>query len=107
MAYLNKQKHWNKNIPNMVNLYLIEMHNFLSSLKKKIKKDSKIGIVVGNSSYQGVPVATDLILGEIAQSLGFKVKEIIVTRNNETSSQQYKKIGNLIKYIRESIIILE
>ena len=36
-----------------------------------------------------------------------KVKEIIVTRNNETSSQQYKKIGNLIKYIRESIIILK
>ena len=107
MAYLSKQKHWNKNIPNMVNLYFIEMHNFLASLKKKIKKDSKIGIVVGNSSYQGVPVATDLILGEIAQSLGFKVKEIIVTRNNETSSQQYKKIGNLIKYIRESIIILE
>ena len=44
---------------------------------------------------------------EVYKSLGFKVKEIIVTRNNETSSQQYKKIGNLIKYIRESIIILE
>ena len=36
-----------------------------------------------------------------------QVKEIIVTRNNETSSQQYKKIGKLIKYIRESIIILK
>ena len=104
---LNKQKHWNKNIPNMEKLYFIEMANFLNTLKKKMKKNSKIGIVVGNSSYQGVPVATDLILSEIAKSLGYKIKEIIVTRNNETSSQQYKKIGNLIKYIRESIIIFK
>ena len=104
---LDKQKHWNKNIPNMVKLYFIEMTNFLNTLKKKMKKNSKIGIVVGNSSYQGVPVAADLILSEIAKSLGYKIKEIIVTRNNETSSQQYKKIGNLIKYIRESIIILK
>jgi hypothetical protein len=107
MRCLNKKKHWNKNIPNMVNLYFIDMLNFLESLKNKVKKNSIIAIVVGNSSYQGVPVATDLILSEIAQSLGYKVKEIIVTRNNETSSQQYKKIGKLIKYIRESIIILE
>ena len=104
---LNKEEHWNKNIPNMVNLYFIDMLNFLESLKNKMKKNSVIAIVVGNSSYQGIPVATDLILSEIAQSLGYKVKEIIVTRNNETSSQQYKKIGKLIKYIRESIIILK
>ena len=104
---LNKEEHWNKNIPNMVNLYFIDMLNFLESLKNKMKKNSVIAIVVGNSSYQGIPVATDLILSEIAQSLGYKVKEIIVTRNNETSSQQYKKIGKLIQDIRESIIILK
>lgn len=104
---LNKSKHWDKKIPLMVDLYFKEMSVFYSSLYKKMKKNGKVAVVVGNSAYAGIPVLTDLIMAEIINHVGFKINEIIVARKNETSSQQYKKIGNKIKYIRESIIIFE
>jgi len=104
---LNLSVLWDKRIPKMIILYFLEMQSFLEVLYKKQKESSSIAIVVGNSAYGGMPVSTDLILSEISENIGFKVKEIIVARKNETSSQQYKKIGDMVKYIRESIIILE
>ena len=90
----------------MVELYFCEMSIFFESLKDKLKKNGKIAIIVGNSSYAGIPVLTDIIFSEILLNLGFKIDKIIIARNNETSSQQYKKINHLIKYIRESLIIV-
>ncbi|CAA0177420.1 putative Modification methylase [Tenacibaculum maritimum] len=107
IGQINNEKLWDKRIPKMLMLYFIDMQNVLEDLFFKQKKNSYVAIVVGNSAYGGIPVATDLILTEIAINCGFKVKEIIVARKNETSSQQYAKIGNMVKYIRESIIILE
>lgn len=107
IVQISDEKLWDKRIPKMLLLYFADMQNVIKDLYKKQKNNSYVAIVVGNSAYAGIPVATDLILAEIASNLGFKVKEIIVARNNETSSQQYAKIGELVKYIRESIIILE
>lgn len=98
---------FDKRIKKMIFLYFIEMKDLLISLFKKSKKGSLVNIVVGNSAYGGIPIATDIFLAEIGKEVGFNVKEIIVARNNETSSQQYKKIGELVKYIRESIVVLE
>lgn len=107
MKYLKKEDLWNKNIPRMLILYFYEMDIFIKKLYKIIRKGGNVGIVIGNSSYGGIPIISDLILAEIAKQNKFKVKEIIVARNNETASQQYKKISKLIKYIRESVIIIE
>jgi len=104
---INVDDLWDKRIPKMILLYFSDMKRVLEDLFKKQKTKGYIAIVVGNSAYSGIPVPTDLILCEIASNLGFEVKEIIIARNNETSSQQYKKIGNMVKYIRESIIILQ
>ena len=104
---ISNEKLWDKRIPKMLMLYFIDMQNVFKELYFKQKNKSFVAIVVGNSAYGGIPVATDLILTEIATNCGFKVKEIIVARKNETSSQQYSKIGGLVKYIRESIIVLE
>ena len=71
-----------------------------------MKFGGTIGIVIGNSSYGGIPILSDLIVSEISEKVGFKVDQIIVARNNETASQQYKKINDLIKYVRESIVVL-
>lgn len=107
MLLINKEKLWDKRIPTMLLLYFRDMQNVLQDIYKKQKEGSFVAIVVGNSAYSGIPVATDLIISEIAISQGFSVQEIIIARNNETSSQQYSKIGDLVKYIRESIIILK
>lgn len=107
ISQIAEEKLWDKRIPKMLMLYFIDMQNVIKDLYSKQKNKSFVAIVVGNSAYGGIPVATDLILTEIATNCGFTIKEIIVARKNETSSQQYAKIGGLVKYIRESIIILE
>jgi len=106
LLLLQEKDLWNKNIPKMLNLYFSEMNEFLNSLYQKMKFGGTIGIVIGNSSYGGIPILSDLIVSQISEKVGFKVDQIIVARNNETASQQYKKINDLIKYVRESIVIL-
>jgi len=105
--YLNNTKLWDNKIPKMLNAYFSEMEQLLVSLYEKTKKGGYCVVVVGNSSYGGLAVPTDIILAEIGKNLGFTVKEIIVARRNETSSQQYSKIGNLIEFVRESLIIFK
>ncbi len=103
--YLNNTKLWDNKIPKMLNAYFSEMEQLLISLFERTKKGGYCVVVVGNSSYGGLAVPTDIILAEIGKNLGFTVLEIIVARRNETSSQQYAKIGNLIEFVRESLII--
>ncbi len=106
LEIIKKKELWNKNIPTMLILYFYEMNIFMRKLSKLLKKGGSIGIVIGNSSYAGVPILSDLILSEIASQNNLSVEEIVVARKNETASQQYKKISSLIKYVRESIIII-
>lgn len=107
LEYLNKQKLWDTKIPKMLNSYFSEMTIIIKEIYKKTRKHGYCVIVVGNSSYCGMAIPTDIILSEIGKEIGFKVKEIIVARRNETSSQQYDRIGKFIEYIRESIIIFQ
>jgi len=106
LNHLSEKDLWNKKIPKMILLYFFEMDAFMKDLFLKMKMNSKTGIVIGNSSYGGIPILSDLILSEIAEKNGFVVDEIVIARKNETASQQYKNISTLIKYVRESIIIL-
>lgn len=105
--YLNNTKLWDNKIPKMLNAYFSEMEELLVSLFERTKNGGYCVVVVGNSSYGGLAVPTDIILAEIGKNLGFTVLEIIVARRNETSSQQYDKIGNLIEFVRESLIIFK
>jgi DNA modification methylase len=94
-------------IPKMIRLYFQEMQDLLKMSYDKLKSSGKMIIVVGNSSYGGQPLLTDLILANLAESIGYRIEQIIVARKNETASQQYKKIGKKIRYIRESLIVLK
>ena len=91
----------------MIRLYFQEMQDLLKMSYDKLKSSGKMIIVVGNSSYGGQPLLTDLILANLAESIGYRIEQIIVARKNETASQQYKKIGKKIRYIRESLIVLK
>jgi hypothetical protein len=79
----------------------------LRLLFSSLKKGGHVAIVVSNSSYGNVIVATDLILVRISQRIGYKVLEIDVARQIITSSQQFKATEKLRDFLRESIIILE
>lgn len=108
MDYLGEQKLWNKKIPSMLSGYFFDLKKVLKELINHLNKGAVLGFVVGNSMYAGLPIATDLILANIAEELGYSVKEIKIYRKLTASSQQMKKLGNdEQQYLRESLVVLE
>jgi site-specific DNA-methyltransferase (adenine-specific) len=83
------------------------MKLILELLYKNTKRNGFSIIVVGNSAYGNLAIPTDIILAQLGKKVGFKIKEIIVARKNETSSQQHAKLGKYEEYLRESILVMK
>ncbi len=107
ISLFEPQKLWNNNIPNVVRGYFDDMYTLLNKLYRQTTKNGYIGIVVGNSAYSGIIIPTDSLIATIAREIGFKVKNIFVTRHLTTSSQQKQELEYLKNYLRESIVLLE
>ena len=105
---LNNMRLWNKGIPEMLGGYFSDMGRCLFNLSQNLNNDATVGFVVGNSVYSGVPIATDLILADIAETIGYKVQRIDVYRNLSSSPQQMKLMDEKDKvYLRESLVVLK
>jgi hypothetical protein len=107
LNYLAEQTLWDKRIPRMLDAYFYEMKLILELLYKNTKRNGFSIIVVGNSAYGNLAIPTDIILAQLGKKVGFKIKEIIVARKNETSSQQHAKLGKYEEYLRESILVMK
>jgi hypothetical protein len=94
----------------MLRAYFADMTEALREQYRIARKGAHVVIVVGNSSYRCVPVATDLILARIAESIGFTVESIRVGRRLNTSSQQMATYNATdpdgLRFVRESAVIL-
>ena len=91
----------------MLQNYFYDMQRVMQNCFKILKTGGYFFIVVGNSSYKGIPIRTDEILAQEAQKLGFICEEILIARKLNTSSQQMKIIESKERfYLRESIIVL-
>jgi len=101
------EKLWSKRIPNVIRGYFDDTHRLLKSIFNQTVKNGYVGIVVGNSAYTGVIIPTDIIIADIAKSIGFEVKDIFITRHLTTSSQQKKALHPLKEFLRESIVLLK
>lgn len=97
---------WNSNIPNMITGYFSDMSNVLRELRRIISPGGKLCIIVGTSSYYNVTIPTDLLLAEIAISLGFKFDELRIIRELKRSTQQTTKNGKALPPLRESLLML-
>jgi site-specific DNA-methyltransferase (cytosine-N4-specific) len=102
---LNNRKLNNPRIPYMLIGYFNDMKKVIEQLPSVLAENSKVAIVVDNVRFEGEIIPTDLIFSEIAENVGFKVKEIIVSRYKGNSSQQMGKYGKIP--VRESIVIWE
>lgn len=100
------QKLWSKKIPSMLSGYFKDMSRVLQLVHPKCIAGARLGFVVSNSFYGGIPIATDLLVAQSALELGFKVISIDVYRSIVPSSQQYKRIEDKY-FMRESLVILE
>ena len=96
-------KIWNSDVINMICAYFEDMQFLFSEFSKKMKKGGVIYFNVANSAYYGVEVPVDYIIADIAESCGFKVREIRKARDLKTSPQQRCEIGKL----RESVIVID
>lgn len=100
------EKLWSKKIPNVVRGYFDDTYSLLTRIFNQTEKNGYVGIVVGNSAYTGVIIPTDIIIADIAKSIGFEVKNIFITRHLTTSSQQKISLNPVKEFLRESIILL-
>ena len=100
-------KLWNGRIPSVVRGYFDDTHTLLRKLYNQTATGGYVGVVVGNSAYSGVIIPSDALLADIAREIGFKVKNVFITRHLTTSSQQKQGLQFLKNYLRESIVLLE
>lgn len=105
--FLENVKLWNTRIPMMIRGYFDDLHAVLEKVKGKMEINGRIILTIGNSSYSGVVVPSDLLLAEVAEDLGFKVESIEVARQLPSSPQQRKIMDERSKQLmRESLVIL-
>ncbi|MBA3674149.1 MAG: hypothetical protein H0W75_04195 [Chitinophagaceae bacterium] len=107
ISLFDSEKLWNTRIPSVVRGYFDDTHTLLNKLYQQTTTGGFVGIVVGNSAYSGVIIPSDVLIADIAKEIGFKVKNIFVTRHLTTSSQQKQELEVLKNYLRESIVLLE
>jgi len=92
----------NNRIPIMIKGYFEDMNLVIRRLRDYMIKGGLVAMVVGNARFEGELIPTDLLLCELAESNGFSIESIWVTRYKGNSSQQMAKYGRVP--VRESII---
>jgi len=102
---LGRKKLNNPKIPSMIITYFIDMQKAINEWFRVLAPKAKVAMVVDNVRFEGELIPVDLVLSEMAEKVGFQVKEIIVARYKGNSSQQMRKYGRLP--VRESIVTWE
>jgi DNA modification methylase len=95
----------NPQIIGMIEGYFEDMYLAIKEMKKVLKKDGEIALVVSNVRFSGINIPVDEILGKIGENVGLQLKEIRVARLRGNSSQQMRNYKKSLS--RESIIIWE
>ena len=98
LRYLDEQKaegHLNNNgIPRMVRGYFYEMACVIAECSRVLRPNAPLFMVNDNVRYAGASIPVDLILSDIAESVGFNVEKILVLPNGKgNSSQQMGRHG--------------
>ena len=86
----------NNGIPRMVRGYFSEMACVIGECARVLKPNAKFFMVNDNVRYAGVSISVDMILSDIARSLGFEVEKILVVPGKKgNSSQQMGTYGRV------------
>ena len=86
----------NNGIPRMVRGYFLEMACVIGECARVLKPNARLFMVNDNVRYAGVSISVDMILSDIARSLGFEVEKILVVPIKKgNSSQQMGAYGRV------------
>ena len=78
----------NNGIPRMVRGYFFEMACVIGECVRVLKPNARLFMVNDNVRYAGVSISVDMILSDIAQTLGFEVEQILVVPGKKGNSSQ-------------------
>jgi hypothetical protein len=93
----------NPKIPDMLTAYFVDMRKVIHEWARVLAPRAHVVMVVDNVRFDGELVPVDLVLSEMAEEVGFVVKQILVARYKGNSSQQMGKFGRVP--VRESVLI--
>lgn len=93
----------NPRIPDMLTAYFVDMRKVIDEWARVLAPGAKVAMVVDNVRFEGELVPVDLVLSEMAESVGFRVERVLVARYKGNSSQQMGKYGRVP--VRESVVI--
>lgn len=108
LPLLSTQTFWSNQIPLMISAYFADMTIVLRESARTVKNGGQAWIVVSTSAYGGVEIPVDLVLADIAEEVGWKLKSVNVLRRLRSAGQHHNKSEVRKKMpLRESLIILE
>ena len=78
---------WNRNIPEMVIGYFVDLQNVLTSMHRIVRPGGNVVAAVGDSQYGGVRIDVAGILAEIASTCGYDIAGTAELRSMRASAQ--------------------
>lgn len=103
IAILKEKELNNPQIVDTLYGYFEDIYLCLREMKKVLKINKYIGLVVSNVRFAGVMIPVDELLGEIGEQVGLSLQEIFILRYRGNSSQQMAKYER--QPCRETLII--
>lgn len=79
--------------------YFDDMHKVLTEQWQLLKRGGFLVYVVANSRHKWLPIATDVIIGEVAQRIGFTPEELIILKKRNGRTRQKA-------FLHESVVIM-
>lgn len=90
-------------IPGMLAGYFLDMFLCLREVRRVCSSGARIGFVVGNAQYGGVPVVVDELTAAIGEQVGLTCDAILAIRYRGNSAQQMRVHGRCPS--RESAVV--
>lgn len=104
LARITWQETWGKRrLKDMAHHYFAEMKAVVANVDSILAPQGVAVCVIGNSAYDNIPIASDLIIAKFFTELGYRV-QVRVARPLLTSSQQRHRLASS-PYLRESVVI--
>lgn len=108
LTLLDGKTFWNPQIPKMIKGYFVDMFQVLQDMYRTVRRNGQAWIVVSTSAYGGIQIPVDLILADLASSIGWRLESINILRHMRSSGQHLSKTKQISKMpLRESLIIIK
>jgi DNA modification methylase len=92
----------NPRIPIMIKGYFEDMNRVIQEMYRLAKPGARVALVVANARFEGELTPVDLLLSELAETVGFVTEQVWATRYKGNSSQQMGRFGRVP--VHESIV---